>query len=93
MDNCKHTLHKRHISFIYSVIHHDKYLTRSILRVKLSMFNSVYAENCRYLSYKYQISNEDWDADVSFVVGNVKLRTDLSLNTETLHVLWRYVHP
>ena len=73
-----------YIVFTLYVLHHDNHLVTSILRVNMSMFNSVIAENYQYLSYKYQISNEDWNTDVSFLLGKVKLSTDISLNTQTV---------
>ena len=55
------TLHKRHICFIYSVLHLANY----------------------YLSYEYQISNEDWYTDVSFLLEKIKLWS-ISLITQTI---------
>ena len=54
--NCTHSLEERHISFIYNVLHDPKELVRLLLHVELASDNSVFAENVRYLSFKYQIT-------------------------------------
>ena len=69
--NCTHSLEKIHISFIYNVLHHRNELVRLLLHVKLASANSVFAENVRYLSFKYQISQEDLNKPHAVLLGNV----------------------
>ena len=57
--NFTHSLGKRHIFFIYNALHHLNELVRLLLHVKLASANSVFVENVRYLSIKYQITRED----------------------------------
>ena len=40
-----------------------------LLHVKLASVNSVFDENFRYLSFKYQITREDWNKPHSFLLG------------------------
>ena len=75
--NCTHSLEKIHLSFIYNALHHPNELVRLLLYVKLASANSVFAENGRYLSFKYQITREDWNRPHSFLLGKVKLKTPL----------------
>ena len=49
-------------------------LVRLLLHVKLASANSVFAENIRYLSFKYQITREDWNKPHSFLLGKVKFK-------------------
>ena len=48
-----------------------------LLHVKLASANSVIAEKFRYLSLKYQITREDWNKPNSFLLGKVKFKTPL----------------
>ena len=81
--NFTHSLEKRHISFIYNALHHPNELVRLLLHVKLASANSVFAEIFRYLSFKYQITREDWNKPHSFLLGKVKLKALCMYN---LHV-------
>ena len=58
-------------------MHHPNELVRLLLHVKLASANSVFAENFRYLSFKYQITREDWNKPHSLLLGKVKLKTPL----------------
>ena len=54
ISNFTHSLEKIHISLIYTALHHRNQLVRLLLHVKLASASSVFAENVRYLSFKYQ---------------------------------------
>ena len=56
-------------------MHHPNELVKLLLRVKLVSANSVFAEIVRYLSFKYQITREDWNKPHSFLLGKVKFKT------------------
>ena len=64
-------LEKRCIKFIWNVFHSPYELHKSV--VKYSHYNggSTLAENIRYLMYKYDISIDDWDDSLSYVVNKV----------------------
>ena len=79
--NFTHSLEKRHIYFIYNDLHHHNELVRLLLHVKLASANSVFAANFRYLSFKYQITRGDWNKPHSFLLGKVKLKTPLHVQS------------
>ena len=56
-----HSLEKNHISFIYNALHNPNELVRLLLHVKLASASSMFAENVCYLSFKYQITRDDWN--------------------------------
>ena len=62
-------------------MHHPNELVRLLLHVKLASANSVFAENCRYLTFKYQITREDWNKPHSFLLGKVKLKNPLHVQS------------
>ena len=68
---------KRHIYFIFNALHHPNEVVRLLLPVKLVSANSVFAENFRYLRFKYQNSRENWTKPRSLLLGKVKLKTSL----------------
>ena len=70
-------LEKRCIKFIWNRFNSRYELHKSV--VKYSFYNggSTLAENIRYLMYKYDISIDDWDEPLSYVVNKVlKHNTD-----------------
>ena len=70
-------LEKRCIKFICNLFNSPYELHKSV--VKYSFYNggSTLAENIRYLMYKYDISIDDWDDSLSYVVNKVyKYNTD-----------------
>ena len=64
--NCTYSLEKRRIFYIYNALHHPNELVRLLLHVKLASDNSVFANIFRYLSFKYQITREDWKKPIPF---------------------------
>ena len=62
-------------------MHHPNELVRLLLHVKLASANSVFAENCCYLSFKYQITRENWNKPYSFLLGKVKLKNPLHVQS------------
>ena len=50
---------------------------RQILLVKLRCKKSFFAENYRYLSWKYNISDCDWYTNITCLIGNVKIKQKL----------------
>ena len=41
---------------------------------KLYCIKSTFASNYKYLSYKYNISHNDWHKDISHLIGKGKLK-------------------
>ena len=66
---------------IYNTVHHPNELVRLLLHVKLAFANSVFAENFRYLSFKYQFTREDWNKPCYFLLGKVKFKTPLHVQS------------
>ena len=50
---------------------------RQILLEKLRCKKSFFAENYRYLSWKYNFSDYDWYTNIAYLMGNVKIKQKL----------------
>ena len=70
-----------HIYFIYNALHLPNELVRLLLHVKLASTNSVFAEKKNYLNFKYQITREDWNKPHAFLLGKVKFKTPLHVQS------------
>ena len=46
-----------------------------ILKVKLRCKNCSFADNYRYLSYKYNLTNSDWINDIGSLLSKVEKRS------------------
>ena len=44
------------------------------LLCKLSCTNSTFANNYRHLSYKYELCEQDWHSDLTYLRSKVKMR-------------------
>ena len=86
--NFTHSLEKGHIYFIYNALHHPNVFVR--LHVKLASANSVIAENFCYLSFKYQITREDWNKPHSFLLGKVKFKKKICMYNLRVRQLLNY---
>ena len=65
-----------------SCLHHTNECVRLLLHVnKLASANSVFAENFRYLIFKYQITREDWNKPHSFLLRKAKFKTPLNVQS------------
>ena len=62
-------------------MHHQNELVRLLLHVKLASAKSVFAEHFRNLSFKYQITREDWNKPHSILLGKVKFKTSLHVQS------------
>ena len=51
-----------------------------ILEVKLRCKNSSFADNYRYLSYKYNLTNSDWINDIGSVLAKVEIKSHFRNN-------------
>ena len=65
---------------------------RQILLAKLRCKKSFFAENYRYLSWKYNISDCDWYTNITCLMGKVKIKQKLlypvSDDASVLHDLY-----
>ena len=53
---------------------HCNGICNQVLHTKLRFKNSCFADNFRYLSYKYTLCTSDWNEDISFLMGKVKMK-------------------
>ena len=51
-----------------------------ILKVKLRCKNSSFADNYRYLSYKYNLTNSDWISDIGSLLAKVEIKSHSGIN-------------
>ena len=64
-------LETRMIKFVHLCL---KGVCKSIISSKLHCIKSTFALNYKYLSYRYNISHDDWYKDISYLIGKVKLK-------------------
>ena len=74
-----HQLDTRMTKFVYSCLNHSNRVCRSLLASKLHCVRSTFAANFKYLSYNYNISQDEWFTDLSHLIKKVdiKFRKDL----------------
>ena len=78
-------IEKRMINFIHNALNRNS-VCKNVLYTKLRCKHSYFAENFRYLSYKYELCLSEWENDVSFLMGKVKMK----LNTLYLSIICTY---
>ena len=66
-------LEKRIIKCMHNSLHCNS-ICNQVLHTKLRFKNSCFADNFRYLSYKYTLCTSDWNEDISFLMGKVKMK-------------------
>ena len=66
-------LEKQLVKFIHSALNGDE-MCMQILCVKLRCKVSPFAENHRYLSWKYNFSGCDWFTNIAYLMDKVKLK-------------------
>ena len=79
-------LEKRLIKFIHSALNGNE-MCKQILCVKLRCKKSSFAENYRYLSWKYNFSDCDWFTNVAYLMGKQLLLYPVSHDASVLHDL------
>ena len=60
--------------FVYSCLNHSNSVCRSLLSSKLHCVRSTFAANFKYLSYKYNISQDEWFTDFSHLIKKVDIK-------------------
>ena len=68
-------------NFTHFFLHRPNELVRLILHIKLTSANSAFSEKNCYLSFKYEITGEDWNKPHSFLLGKVKFKTPLHVQS------------
>ena len=69
-----HQLDTRMTKFVYSCLNHSNSVCRSLLSSKLHCVRSTFAANYKYLSYKYNISQDEWFTDLSHLIKKVDIK-------------------
>ena len=78
--DCKKLLENRIIKFIHNALNINN-MCAQILKVKLRCKNSSFADNYRYLSYKYNLTNSDWINDIGSLYWGI-LYTSICANKD-----------
>ena len=69
-------IEKRIIKCIHSPLN-GNLVCRQIVLMKLQCKKSSFAENYKYVSWKYNFSNCDWNTNITCLMGNVKIKQRL----------------
>ena len=69
-----HQLETRMIKFVNLCLNYSNHVRKSIILSKRHCIKSTFASNYKYLSYRYNISHDDWDKDISNLFGKVKIK-------------------
>ena len=69
-----HQLDTRMTKFVYSCLNHSNSVCRSLLSSKLHCVRCTFAANYKYLSYKYNISQDEWFTDLSHLIKKVDIK-------------------
>ena len=89
-----HQLDTRTTKFVYSCLNHSNSVCRSLLSSKLHCVRSTFAANYKYLSYKYNISQDEWFTDLSHLIKKVdiKFHKDFQNQSTVNTICLTYVH-
>ena len=66
-------LEKRMLKFIFNALNHSLTCS-SLLHTVLNSKHSSFADNFRYLSYKYHLEFSDWHRNLNHLMGKVKMK-------------------
>ena len=69
-----HQLDTRMTKFVYSCLNHSYSVCRSLFSSKLHCVLTTFAANFKYLSYKYNISQDEWFTDLSHLIKKVDIK-------------------
>ena len=78
--DCKMILEERIIKFIHNALNNNNIMCAQIPQVKLRCKNSFFADNYRFLSYKYSLTNSDWINDIRSFLAKVAIQSHPRLN-------------
>ena len=78
--DCKLLLEKSIIKCIPNALNNNNMMCAQILQVKLKCNISSFADNYRYLSYKYNLTNSDWISDIGSLLTKVKIKSHSRIN-------------
>ena len=60
------------MKFVHSCLNHCNSVCKSLLSTKLHYIKSTFAANYKDLSYKYEICQNDWFMDITFLAAKMK---------------------
>ena len=74
--DCKKLSEKLIIKSIHSALNNNTMCAQVKLRCK----NSSFADNYRYLSYEYNLTNSDWINDIGSLLAKVEIKSHARIN-------------
>ena len=81
-----HQLDTRMTKFVYSCLNHSNSVCRSLLSSKLHCVRSTFAANFKYLSYKYNKSQDESFTDLSHLIKKVDIKFHKDFQNQILTV-------
>ena len=78
-------LDRRLMKYIYNMLNSENRTIRSMMYVFIKSNSSVFAENYRYLMYKYEMCYEDWNSDLQSIIRKTYRDNDLT-NRQRLNI-------
>ena len=63
------------IKFIHNAVNNNNIMCAKLLQVKLGYKNSSFADNCRFLSYKYTLTNSDLINNIGSFLAKVDIKS------------------
>ena len=66
-------IEKRILKYINNGLNSNS-VCANLLEVKLTCKNSCFADNCRYLSHKYNISSSDWTNNIAILLKKLEMK-------------------
>ena len=76
-DNIDTIIETQMVLFICNLINHSNRTCKNVLCVKLLSFNSTFAANYQYLSFKFGLTEADWYTSLDHLLGTVKKKIAL----------------
>ena len=76
--NLLYLIDYRILKCIHNTLNHNS-VCKHVFSIKLMCKNSCFADNYRYLSYRYDLCRSDWNTDISYLMGKVKMKCVLPI--------------
>ena len=65
-------LDRKLLKYTYGMIHSNNITVYTIIDVLLNSKSSIFAENFRYLNFKYKLCRDDWNGDLNGLINKVR---------------------
>ena len=76
------------LKFVHSCLNHCNSVCKSLLPAKIHCIKSTFAANYKYLSYKYNICQDDWFMDVTLLIAKIQVQFEKeTLNRSNAHTI------